>query len=76
MDIYRAIRELEQEKQRLDGVISSLEALIAAEGEAVAAPEEKPKKRRGRKEMTPADRQAVSERMRKYWEARRAKPDA
>ena len=76
MDLYRAIRELEQEKQRLDGVISSLEALIAAEGADASIPEAKPRKRRGRKEMTAEDRLAVSERMRKYWEARRAKPDA
>ena len=76
MDLYRAIRELEQEKKRLDGVISSLEAFIAAGSEAVAAPAAKMPRRRGRKDMTPEERLAVSERMRKYWEARRAKPDA
>ena len=76
MDLYRAIRELEQEKKRLDGVIGSLEELLAAEAEADAIPKTKPGKRRGRKEMTPEERQVVSERMRQYWKARRAKPGA
>lgn len=76
MDIYRALRELEQEKKRLDGVISSLEELLAAGPDMVVAPEAKPRQRRGRKEMTQEERLVVSERMRKYWEARRAKPDA
>ena len=76
MDLYRAIRELQGEKKRLDGVIGSLEAFIAAGSAAVATPAAKPARRRGRKDMTPEERLAVSERMRKYWEARRAKPDA
>ncbi len=76
LDIYRAIRELEQEKKRLDGVIGSLEALIAEDSEVEAAPVPKLLRRRGRKEMTPKERVEVSERMRKYWEARRSKPDA
>ena len=76
MDLYRAIRELEQEKKRLDGVISSLEAFIAAGSEAAVVPAAKPPQRRGRKDMTQEERLAVSERMRKYWEERRAKPGA
>ena len=76
MDIYRAIRELETEKKRLDGVISSLEELIASGSAGVVAPAKKPKQRRGRKEMTPAERTKVSERMRKYWESRRTTPDS
>ena len=77
MDIYRAIKELEQEKRRLDGVISSLEALIAQESKDNPLPAaKKALVQRGRKQMTPEERTVVSERMRKYWEARRAKPDA
>lgn len=77
MDLYRAIRELEQEKKRLDGVIGSLEELLAAEAEGGVAPKPKPgRSRRGRKDMTAEERLVVSERMRQYWKARRTKPDA
>ena len=76
MDIYGAIRELEQEKKRLDGVIGSLETLMAEGGNPSTVLQMKPRRRRGRKEMNPDERLAVSERMRKYWEARRAKPGA
>ena len=76
LDIYRAIRELEQEKKRLDGVISSLEAFIEAESGEAASEQKQPQQRRGRKDMTPEERLAVSERMRKYWEARRTRPNA
>ena len=74
MDIYRAIRELELEKKRLDGVIASLEAFIAEGVDGNALPSVKPRKPRGRKVMTEQERSAVSERMRKYWDSRRATP--
>jgi hypothetical protein len=74
MDLYRAIKELEQEKKRLDGVINSLEALYAEETKLAVASKKPPPGRRGRKEMTPAERLEVSDRMRKYWETRRATP--
>lgn len=76
MDLYRAIRELEQEKKRLDGVIGSLEELLVAEAVGDEVPKLKPERsRRGRKDMTPEERLVVAERMRRYWKARRAKPD-
>ena len=68
MDLYKAIRELHKEKQRLEQVIASLEDFLKVEGvkEAQAA-----KRRRGRKSMGPRERLEVSERMKKYWAARR-----
>ncbi len=69
MDLYKAIRDLYAEKEKLEKVIASLEELQrAAETAAAAVP---PKKRRGRKGMDEAERQIVSERMRRYWANRR-----
>jgi len=64
MDVYKAIRELQQEKHRLDVLIASLESGMKG-GRARGD-------RRGRKSMSPAERKAVSERMAAYWAARRA----
>lgn len=68
MDFYKAIRQLQVEKARLDRVISSLEELQKA---GPAAPAEMPKKKRGRKFMDARARREVSERMKRYWEQRR-----
>ncbi len=64
MDIRKTIRELYEEKKRLDEVIASLEELQAKAVEGAA-------KRRGRKSMDAAGRQEVSRRMKKYWADRR-----
>jgi len=69
MDILKALRELHQEKLRLDATISSLEAHLKTARAGAPA-----KRRRGRKTMSAAERQAVSRRMTLYWEARRAQP--
>jgi hypothetical protein len=75
MDILKALRELHQEKQRLDATISSLEAHLKNEAHLKTARAGAPaKRRRGRKSMSAAERQAVSRRMTLYWEARRAQP--
>lgn len=66
MDIDKALRELYEEKKRLDAAIAHLEA----RGRASLA---KPATPRKRKSMTPAERLRVSERMTQYWEARRAR---
>jgi len=63
MDIYGAIRELELEKKRLDGVIASLESFIAEGTGGDALPGAKPRKPRVRKKMTGQERSAVSEGM-------------
>lgn len=70
MDIVKALRELYLEKKRLDAAIASLEARIES---ANAGSRAKPKGRRGRKNMSAAERLEVSKRMTQYWEARRAK---
>ena len=64
MDYWYALRELYQERERLTTVIRNLEALV--EGKQPG-----PLSRRGRKQMLPEERAQVSERMRKYWAARR-----
>ncbi len=70
MDIIKALRELHAEKKRLDSVIDSLEAQVAAARKQGAA--RKRPGRRGRKSMSAAERLKVSKRMRLHWEARRA----
>jgi hypothetical protein len=75
VDIYKAIRELVEEKKRIDRIIASLEAMLAkgrvvAPGKLEVAPA--PPKRRGRKGMSSEERQQVSERMARYWAEKRA----
>jgi hypothetical protein len=62
MDVNKALRELHEEKRRLDITIAALEARLGNGSRG----------RRGRKSMSPAERLEVSKRMSKYWEARRA----
>jgi hypothetical protein len=70
MDILKALRDLYNEKKRLDVAISSLEARVKAVRKGSTT---KPSQgRRGRKSMSAAERQEVSKRMTLYWEARRA----
>jgi len=69
MDLYKAIQDLYAEKEKLERVIASLEELQRTAGNLPNLP--KSAKRRGRKSMNPAERQEVSERMRKYWAGRR-----
>ncbi|MGA2877489.1 MAG: hypothetical protein ABSG13_00915 [Bryobacteraceae bacterium] len=70
MDILKALRELYNEKKRLDVAISSLEARLKAARKGSTT---KPSRgRRGRKSMSEAERLEVSKRMTLYWEARRA----
>ncbi len=70
MDLAKAIRELTEEKRRLDAVIASLELMLAAESKLPAL---RPRggRKRGRKSMSREERLEVSERMKKYWAARR-----
>lgn len=70
MDLYKAIQDLYAEKEKLERVIASLEELQRNAGAVPVAPV-KTAKRRGRKSMSSEERQEVSERMRKYWAARR-----
>lgn len=71
MNIHQAIKELLAEKERLDRAIAHLEGMQKQRGDETPA-----KKRRGRKTMDAQARRQVSERMKRYWEARRKKkPD-
>ncbi len=64
MDVNKALRELHEEKRRLDIIIAALETRLGKQARASS--------RRGRKSMSPQERLEVSRRMSKYWEARRA----
>jgi hypothetical protein len=71
MDLYQIIEELLRERNRIQGIIESLERMnsdpkIVGSGM---------RKRRGRKSMDPAARQEVSARMKRYWAKRHAKGD-
>jgi hypothetical protein len=66
MDVQKTLRELYEEKRRLDLAIASLEARLQVGKRNPAG------KRRGRKSMSDEERRQVSLRMMKYWEDRRA----
>jgi len=66
MDVNKTLQELYEERRRLDMAIASLEARLRALAK-IARPA-----RRGRKTMSEEERRAVSMRMAKYWEARKA----
>jgi hypothetical protein len=68
VDLSRALRDLYEEKQRLEQAIALLEDLQQAEGDD-AQPDAV--KRRGRKGMDQDERKEVSVRMRAYWARRR-----
>jgi hypothetical protein len=68
MELYRIIRELLQERNRLQRIIESLEEMKPS-GKVKLRPGGK---RRGRKSMDRAARDEVSERMKRYWAQRRA----
>jgi hypothetical protein len=68
MDLYETIQSLYAEKERLERVIASLEALLGI------GKQEVPKLRgakRGRKSMSDSEREEVSARMKSYWDRRR-----
>ena len=72
MDLYRVIRELVQERDRVQRIIRSLE-----DGSPVTPVRPRPEgKRRGRKSMDHAARAEVSSRMKRYWAQKRAEAKA
>ena len=71
MDLYRIIRELVQERDRIQRIIESLED-AKGPGKTSSKPAGK---RRGRKSMDQAARAEVSERMKRYWKQRRAEKE-
>jgi hypothetical protein len=74
MDLYKAIQDLYAEKEKLERVIASLEELQRNAGSVPVLP--KGMQRRGRKSMNAAERQEVSERMKRYWAGRRKQDTA
>src|SRR5271167_294466 len=70
MDLYRALQDLYAEKEKLERAIESLEQLQRAE-RGVPPPVDPNTKRRGRKSMSSEEREEVSQRMKRYWAARR-----
>jgi len=75
VDLYKAIRELVEERKRVDRIIASLEAMLAKGVVATgknSAGKNTPGKRRGRKSMSPEERLEVSERMARYWASKRS----
>ena len=67
MDLDKTLRELYEEKKRLNRAIERLETRLAAQAE-------QPKRStRGRKSMGPEERKQVSARMAAYWAAKRAR---
>jgi hypothetical protein len=68
MDLYRIIGDLVEERNRLQRIIESLEAMDGI----VAKPARSRPATRGRKSMDNAARKEVSERMKLYWAKRRA----
>ena len=66
MDLLETIRELRAERARIDATIANLEALNQSQGGTAPTIHS----RRGRKFMGAAERQEVSQRMKKYWASR------
>jgi hypothetical protein len=68
MDVNKALRQLYEEKKRLDDAIRALEGKQRTMSEG-AAPA---RSRRGRKSMSAEERLEVSRRMSAYWANRRS----
>jgi len=68
MDLIKIIRELRDERDKLEQIVKSLEQLQFS---ALQRPESAVK--RGRPSMNPEARIEVSQRMKRYWAERRAK---
>jgi len=67
MDLSKIIADLYEEKMKLERIIASLERLGEMPSSVTGGAS-----RRGRKFMSPQERQEVSERMRRYWAQRKA----
>jgi hypothetical protein len=68
MDLYKAIAELYEEKQRVDRAIAALEGVDSSR-HAAAIPISG---RHGRKSMGAEERLQVSKRIKNYWAKRRS----
>ena len=77
MDLSETIRQLEDEKQRIELAIAELKQLHNGNGDGrgVMANDSGRKSNRGRKSMGSDERQEVSLRMKRYWASRRETGD-
>ncbi len=66
MDLNKIIRELQDERKKLDQIVASLEQLKLNSGKTSQL-----ESRRGRRSMDSDARQEVSKRMKRYWASRR-----
>ena len=69
MDLWKVLDQLHRERNKLDRIIRQLESLKRSDEHGKhghTAPS-----RRGRRNMPDAERRAVSERMKAWWEQRR-----
>jgi hypothetical protein len=66
MEIYPIVRELIEERNRVDRTIALLEEIESGSGRS-----DPQLRRRGRKSMDARARREVSERMKRYWADRR-----
>ena len=67
MDLDKLLRDCYHRKDLLERAIALLEEVVL--------PDVHPKKKRGRKFMAASERREVSERMKRYWAARRTRSD-
>ena len=70
IDLRKVLKDLYSQRERLEHVITSLEALQRSSAAGLPNPKQT---NRGRKSMGAAERLEVSERMRKYWATLRKK---
>lgn len=68
MDVMKAIQRLIEERDRIDQEIARLRSQAGGPAPEVRSPP------RGRRRMSPEERQAVSVRMRRYWDSKRGVP--
>ena len=67
MDLNKIIRELRDERSKLDRILNSLEQLTSSASSADVIPSA----RFGRRPMAPEAREEISRRMKRYWASRR-----
>ena len=73
MNLMELIRSLHREKESIDRAIASLEELLQISRPHSYTPSSS--KRPGRKSMSAAERQQVSQRIKEYWAAKRKEKD-
>jgi hypothetical protein len=72
VDVFKALRALYEEREKLDHVIEALEEIQKNAESAAQLRQE----RRGRRSMDQEARRRVSERMRSYWARRKEREPA